>query len=158
MAASHDVHYGTAVYGSVLVATVAGALLHTDESAGQLTVTLAGSMLIFWLAHAWAETVGERVAEGDRFDRGRIRDIARAEWPLVEAGLLPTLLLAFAWIGPWSGHTGVALALAAAVVQLVAWGFTAAYRSAHDWHRATIVGVGDGLLGIAIVALELSIH
>src|SRR4051794_9552661 len=158
MATGHDVHYGTAVYGSVLVATVAGALLHTDESAGQLTLTLAGSMVIFWLAHVWSETLGERVAGGRRFDTDRIRHIGRAEWPLVEAGLVPTLLLALAWIGPWSGHTGIKLALAAAVVQLVAWGFTAAYRTGRDWHGAVFVGAGDGVLGIAIVALELAVH
>src|SRR4051794_41788388 len=106
MESGHDVHYGTAVYGSVLVATVAGALLHTDERAGQLTVTLAGSMVIFWLAHVWSETLGERVAEGRRFDTARIRHIARAEWPLVEAGGGPAPLPAPGGGGPPGGPHG----------------------------------------------------
>ena len=158
MANEHHAYYGAAVYGSILVSTLTGALLHTHETAAQMTLTVAVSMVVFWLAHAWSETVGERVAEGHRFDRSRIRDIARAEWPLVEAALLPTLLLALAWAGVWTAHTGIVLALIASVVQLIGWGFAAGYRTAHDWHAALLAGIGDGVLGVAIVALELSIH
>jgi hypothetical protein len=158
VAAERQGYYGAAVYGSVVAAALTGAMLEAHEDARQMTVTLAGSMIVFWLAHAWSETVGERVDAGRRFDPRRIRGIARAEWPLVESGLLPTLLLAAAWASAWSDHTGIVLALGAAVVQLVGWGIAAGYRTEQDWRMATLVGIGDGLLGLAIVGFEIALH
>jgi hypothetical protein len=133
-------------------------MLNAGQDARDMTLELSGSMLVFWLAHAWSETVGERLEAGRRFDARRIRGIARAEWPLVEAGLLPTLALALAWLGVWSDHTGIVLALGVAVVQLVGWGFAAGYRSQHSWSAALLLGVGDGILGLLIVGLELALH
>jgi hypothetical protein len=158
VAGGRQAYYGAAVYGSVLAAALTGALLDAHESAREMTLTVLGSMLVFWTAHAWSETIGERVEAGRRFDRRRVGAIARAEWPLVEAGLLPTILLALAWVGAWSDHTGVVLALGAAVIQLVGWGAAAGYRSSREWRTALVIAVGDGLLGLAIVALEVIIH
>ncbi len=80
------------------------------------------------------------------------------EWPLVESGLLPAALLGLAWAGAYSRHTGIVLALAAAIVQLVGWGAFAAHRSEPNWWKALLLGAFDGLLGLAIVALEVAVH
>jgi hypothetical protein len=50
------------------------------------------------------------------------------------------------------------LALGAAVVQLVAWGMLAGHRTESRWTRALLIGAIDGVLGIAIVSLEILIH
>jgi hypothetical protein len=153
-----EFQYGAAVYGSVLTAALVGALYEQHADAQVMTLSLSASIVIFWLAHAWAETVGERVSEGSRFERSRIREIAAAEWPLVEAGFVPAALLAAAWAGWVSRDTGATLALAAAILQLVAWGAVAGHRSESSWLRALLVGAVDGLLGLAIVGLEIAIH
>ena len=87
-----------------------------------------------------------------------MRAIAIDEWPVVEAGALPAVLLALAWAGLYSRHTGAVLALGAAVVQLVGWGMLAGHRTESRWRRALLIGAIDGVLGIAIVALEIAIH
>ena len=150
--------YGAAVYGSVLAAALLGALRHTHTDARAATISLVGSMLVFWLAHAWSEVIGERVAAGRLFERERILEIARAEWPLVEAALVPAVPLVLAWAGLWSRNLGVDLALGAAVLQLVGWGAAAGHRSETSWPVALLIGAVDGALGIGIVALELAIH
>ncbi|MEO9173970.1 MAG: hypothetical protein ABI317_00550 [Gaiellales bacterium] len=150
--------FGAAVYGSILVSALVGAMFEGSADSRSMTLSLLGSVLIFWVAHTWSDVIGERVAEGSLFQSAEIRSIAVHEWPLVEAGLLPGVLLATAWIGWYSRHTGVALALAAAVVQLVAWGMFAGHRTETRWHRALLVGLFDGALGIGIVALEIAVH
>jgi hypothetical protein len=148
------VRYGAAVYGSFLVASVVGVAFEAGESARAMTASAFGSMLIFWLAHAWSEILGETIAARGTF---RYRDalvIAGREWPLVEAAVVPTLLLALAWAGVWSRETGARLALAAAIVQITGWGLVAGRRSGGTWLRAGILGVGQGLLGLVLLLLE----
>jgi glutathione S-transferase len=84
-------YYGAAVYGSVLAAALLGAMREQHVGPRELTLSLVASMLVFWLAHAWSELIGERVAAGRLFDETRIRQIARAEWPLVEAAIVPAI-------------------------------------------------------------------
>jgi uncharacterized membrane protein len=157
-AATREYDYGSAVYGSILVAALVGAMFEESADARSMALSLLGSILIFWIAHVWSAVIGERVAEGRRFRTAEIRSIAVREWPLVEAGLLPGLLLGIAWIGWSSRHAGVVLALVAAIVQLVAWGMFAGHRTETRWGRALLVGLVDGVLGVVIVALELAVH
>ena len=153
-----EYEFAAAVYGSILVAALVGAMFEEEVSPRAMTLSLAGSVLIFWLAHAWSEILGERVAEGRMFVLSRVRAIAIAEWPLVEAGVLPAILLGTAWAGVYSRHTGAVLALGAAILQLVAWGVLAGHRTQPTWRAALLVGLIDGLLGIGIVVLEVLIH
>ena len=156
--AARDVRYGAAVYGSFLVASVVGTSYEAGDDARTITATLFASMAVFWLAHAWSEAVGHNVADGRRFKPGRIRDIARREWPLVEAAVVPTLLLALAWAGLWSRQTGAMLALVAAVLQITGWGFLAGLRSGANLLRAGLLGAVQGMLGVVLLALEWLIH
>jgi len=152
-----EFQYGAAVYGSVLVTALVGAMYEDHSDARTTTLSLVGSIVVFWLAHAWSEGVGERVS-GSAVGRSRMREIAVAEWPLVEAGMLPALLLALAWAGLWSREAGAVLALAAAICQLVGWGALAGHRSRTSWPSALLVGAVDGLLGLVIVGLEIAVH
>jgi hypothetical protein len=156
--AHREYEFSSAVYGSILVSALVGAMFEEHASAQTMTLSLVGSVVIFWIAHAWSEVIGERVAAGRLFDTSRIRTIAVSEWPLVEAGMLPALLLALAWAGAYSRHTGSVLALGVSVLQLVGWGVLAGHRTEPSWRGALLVGAFDGLLGIGIVAIEIAVH
>jgi hypothetical protein len=156
--AQRGYEFGAAVYGSVLAAALVGSMFEEQAGARTMTLSLVGTILVFWIAHAWSEVIGERVAEGPLFDRSSIRAIAIAEWPLVQSGLLPAALLALAWAGLYSRDTGAVLALGVGVLQLVGWGMLAAHRSRVGWLEALLVGAFDGFLGLAIVAIEIAVH
>ncbi len=153
-----DVRFGAAVYGSFLAASVVGVAYEAGESARAMTVSVFGSMLVFWAAHAWSEVVGERIAEGPAFRPSAILAIARREWPLVEAAVLPTAVLAFAWAGVWSRDTGARLAFAAAVVQVAGWGLLAARRSGGSWLAAVLLAAVEGALAMLLLLLERLVH
>jgi hypothetical protein len=153
-----EYQYSAAVYGSILVAALVGAMFEAHVSARSMTLSLLGSVVIFWIAHAWSEVLGERVVAGRMFERARIKTITIEEWPLVEAGMLPAVLLALAWAGLYSRQFGAVLAMSVAIVQLVGWGVLVGHRTQTSWWRALAVGAVDGLLGIAIVLIEIAVH
>ena len=84
--------------------------------------------------------------------------IARREWPLVEAAALPSILLALAWAEAWSRETGTKLALAAALVQVVTWGFAAGRRAGGSPSTAAALGAGEGMLAAILFAAERLAH
>jgi hypothetical protein len=149
-----EVDYGAAVYGSVLVAALVAAEFESDVEARAMTLTLLATTIVFWLAHVWSDALGERVA-GAAVTLRRLRGIAMARWPLVEAGLVPAALLALSWIGVYSRDAGAVLALAAAVLQLFGWGFLAAWRTRQELAFGLLSAVVNGALGSAIVVLEV---
>ena len=153
-----EVRFGAAVYGSFLAATVVDVQFGAGESSRSMTASLSASMLVFWLAHVWAEVVGEHIAAGRRFHPRVIPVIARREWPLFEASALPAALLALAWAGLWSRETGAVLALASAILQITGWGIAAGRRSGGSWLGAVVLGAGQGMLGVSLLALEKLFH
>jgi hypothetical protein len=95
---------------------------------------------------------------GEAFRHRDVLVLARREWPLVEAAVVPTLLLALAWAGVWSRETGAGLALAAAVLQIMGWALVAGRRAGWSWLRAGFFAAVDGALGIVLLLLERSVH
>ena len=149
-----DVRFGAAVYGSFLAASVIGVAYESGAAARAMTASLLGSMLVFWAAHVWSEVVGERIRLGKAFRPREMLSIARREWPLVEAAALPSILLGLAWAGAWSRETGARLALAAVLVQVLAWGFAAGRRAGGSRLTATVLAAGGGILAILLLAAE----
>ena len=149
--------YAAAVYGSVLVTALVGATFEAHLGARSMTLTLLSTTFVFWLAHVWSEVMGVRLA-GTVPRWGHVRRVAVSEWPVVEAGFVPDVLLALAWAGVYSRDTGAELAMIAAVLQLAAWGFVAGWRTQHRLGPAIVTGVVDCAFGLAVVGLEVAIH
>ena len=150
--------FSAAIYGSILAASVVAALDVTEVSARKMTMTLLATTLVFAVAHAWSEVVGERIAFGHGASARRLLELIRREWPLVEAGFVPGAALALAWAGLWSASVGASVALALAVMQLVGWGILVGRRSYDGWPAALFVGVVNGFFGLILVGLKIAVH
>jgi hypothetical protein len=149
--------YAAAVYGSIAAAALLAGFHDEHVSARMSLLTLLSTMGVFWLAHAWSTIVGERIHQGRLFTVRHAAEIARAEWPLMEATFVPGLALLLGWTGLLGRNAAVTLALVACVVQLFGWGFLVGIRAYERWWHATLAGLGNGLLGVALVGLELAI-
>ncbi len=156
-AASGHPDYATAIYGSLLVTSLVAVQWRHDLDTEAIALTLVIGVVVFWLAHVWSEVVAHRV-------RGPIsvtdaRSIAKAEIPMLEAAVLPTLALAAGRIPGVTADTAAGFALVVCIGQLFVWGLVVG-RAAHSsrW-LAVRVAVVDSLLGVAIVGLKvLVIH
>ena len=153
-----DVRFGAAVYGSFLAASVIGVAYESGAGARTLTASLLGSMLAFWAAHVWSEAVGERIRLGVGLDlatcwSSRAVNGRSSKLPFSRRCCLRSH-------GPeaWSRETGARLALAAALVQILAWGFSAGRRAGGSWLAATVLAAGEGILAVLLLAAERLVH
>jgi hypothetical protein len=146
--------YTSAVYGSVLAATVvvsAGDL----RSPAALAVLLLVSGVVFWLAHVYAATVAGRHGG---WHAGAIRAGMHHEWPVAFAAVPPAIAAAVCGLIPGITATeGVWAALAVAIVEQQLWGY-AAVRNAKltgpDLTRTMLLNV---LMGVIIVTLKVAV-
>jgi hypothetical protein len=146
--------YAAAVYGSIVAAAIVGAVRDEHASSMEAALTLLSTMGVFWLAHVWSRITGERIHYGTRFAPSRTLEIARSEWPLVEAAIGPAAVLLLGWAGVFTDRTALTAALVICGVQLVTWGFIIGTRAYDRWYYAVLSGVVNGVFGFVLVALE----
>jgi hypothetical protein len=153
-----QIDYRAAVYGSVVVAALLGALVLDGASAKAMVLSVATTTFVFWLAHVWADVVSERLQLGHGQRRRSVAHLAREEWPLVQAGFLPLIPLVLAWIGVLSRDVGARLALLIAIGQLAAWGLVFGRRSHASWPMAIVSAAVMAGIGLGVVLLEIAVH
>jgi hypothetical protein len=81
--------FAEAIYGSIFVTGLVGALSQHNATARAAAVSVVSTTAVFWLAHVWAELLAERAATGKPGGWPRFLRLAWREWPIVEAGALP---------------------------------------------------------------------
>lgn len=150
--------FAEAIYGSIFVTGLVGALSQHNATARAAAVSVVSTTAVFWLAHVWAELLAERAATGKPGGWPRLLRLAWQEWPIVEAGALPFFALALAWAGVYANGVGFDAALAVGVAQLLAWGVVVGRRTRLPWWKSAGAGVLDAALGLAIIGLEVLIH
>jgi len=147
-------NYTSAVYGSVLAATVivsAGDL----RSPLTLAILLIASGLTFWFAHVYAATVAG-VHGG--WQLGSIWIGMRHEWPVAFASIPPAIAaLVCALVPAISVTDGVWAALIVAIVEQQLWGYAAVRRAKLSGPALTRTILLNVFMGFIILALKLSV-
>jgi hypothetical protein len=151
-------NYTSAIYGTIVVAGVIAALGHEHAAASTVFGSVLATSFVFWLAHVWAAATSARVEAGRRLPPRAVAEIAAHEWPMVESAVLPLVPIALAWAGLCSDATGIDLALAVAVLQLVGWGLVVGRRTYERWPAVLLSGVVNGALGVLLVVLKALVH
>ena len=146
--------YAAAIYGSIVAAAFLTALHEEHATSIESALSLLATMAVFWLAHVWSQIIGERIEGGSRFAPHVALRVARTEWPLIEAAFGPTIVLLLGWAGIISDGRAVTVALVVCLIQLVTWGFVAGRRAYDRRSDAVLSAIVNGLLGLALVALE----
>ncbi len=151
-------NFAAAVYGSILAAGVVASLDVGDVDDGTMTITLGGTMLVFWLAHVWSEAIADRMQDPRPYSWRRMRAVAAWHWPMIQAAFGPLGALVLSDLGVWTLSTAVTVALGISIAQLVGWGIAVGRRTFDGWPAALLSGAVDGLLGLAIVVLKTLVH
>ncbi|HEU4700868.1 MAG TPA: hypothetical protein VFS37_00185 [Conexibacter sp.] len=151
-------NFAAAVYGSILAAGVVASLDVGDVGDTDMTIALGGTMLVFWLAHVWAEGISDRMHDPRPYTWRRLRAVAAWHWPMVQAAAGPLAALVLADVGALSLDTAVTVALAVSVAQLVGWGVAVGWRTFGGWPAALLSGAVDGLLGVVLIVLKTLVH
>jgi hypothetical protein len=143
------------VYGTIVVLASLTAGASTNEhDLWQLDAILGVSVVVLWVAHVYAHGLGESLDTGRRLTVAELGTIARREFSIPLAAVLPMTEIALGALNVCQDQTALWLALGAGVATLTAQGVRYAQLE-HLSRTATIVNVGLNLaFGLVIVALK----
>ncbi|WP_457207768.1 hypothetical protein, partial [Nocardioides sp. P5_C9_2] len=140
----------------VCAAAIAYAGGHVD-STGQLSITIFGTVLVYWLAHLHARTLGFSVTHRHH-PLSSLRLAVLETWPIAGASVLPILILLVTDLAGASLRTSAWTALIATIGLLTVYSYLAGARSGlGTWGRVASAAVGAGL-GILVALLKVALH
>lgn len=140
----------------VCAAAIAYGAGHIDSTA-QLCLAILGTVLVYWLAHLHAATLGASVTHGHH-PWVAFRVAVSETWLIAGVSVLPIAVLLAAEIAGADLRTAAWIALAATVVLLAVYSYLAGVRSGlgtagRIWSAAA--GAGIGLL---VALLKVALH
>jgi len=142
-----------AIYGTILVTSIVAAADSSDaiwQSLGIVEVTV----IVFWLAHVYAHALAWSLDSNERFSRRGLRPIARKEWPLLQAAVVPSLALLAGGFGLIATNTAYWIAIGYGVVMLVSWGLIVARQERLSFVATCAVVTANAFFGLVIVLLK----
>jgi hypothetical protein len=145
------------VYGTVIVMATITAGSADLGRPWRLPVVVGVTTFVFWLAHAYADALGETVEVGRRLDRAELLSVAGRERTMLIAAALPVGVLVLGAVGILEVSTSIWLALGLGVATLGGQGVRYA-RFEQLSGAGTVAAVTVNVaLGLAIVALKVAV-
>jgi hypothetical protein len=141
------------IYGTIVTAAVLAAGGNQLSSAA-LEVTVLVTLVVYWLAHQYAELLGEHTHAGRLPTRGEVRSSLAAAWPMVSASFVPLVSLVVARLLGASASRAAGVALIVTLVLLIVHGYAAARAARLTGVRFVIVIAIAGVLGASMVVLK----
>jgi hypothetical protein len=150
---------GNAIYGLILATSViAVSREYSGDNAGITAVTVTVTAGVFWLAHIYAEVLAVEVDGRHMPTRREIRGVVGREWPMVQAAILPTLVLLLGPLDVAADTTAQDAALAVCLVELGLTGIAAARVAGARGALVVASGVISLSLGVAVIVLKVLVH
>jgi hypothetical protein len=149
---------GGYIYGEIVVlATIVGGAQAYKHGAGHIAVLVLATTAVFWLAHLYAHALAESISKGQHISWHELRDVAGRESSIIEAAVLPVLMLALGSLGIVSVHLAVWLAFAAGLAILVMEGLAFARAEKLGSVGTTVIVAANLAMGLLLVVLKLAI-
>jgi hypothetical protein len=145
--------YGTVVSGSVM----AIASQHT-ESTERIGLEVFGTLVVYWLAHAYCQALWERYAHGTRLRPGEVTAALVHEIGILKGGVAPIAVMLAARLTGAEFGTAVWLGLWTTVLLLFVTGLVAGLRSGARGTELVVDGVIGGLFGLVLVLFKATLH
>ena len=142
------------VYGVITV----GALMAAESGRHESYLDAIGSALVatilYWLAHAYADLLGRRLASGERLTARALGSALVHDWAIVRGAAIPLLALVIAWLVGAGQEAGVTAALRTAVVTVVVFELIAGARAKSTPGELALKACVGVTMGLAILALK----
>lgn len=137
------------VYGLLVSLAVATAASFTAPTSGVIAATVAGSAIVFWIAHIHAHLVALWARTDAHPAWSQVRHEAGRHLPLLVAALPALIVLFPAHLGVYGTGTAVWLLTAVTIALLAAWGIAISRLAKLSFAAGvfiTSVNIGMGLL------------
>jgi len=142
-----------AAYGSVLVLAALAVIGVSEVAEGHGAELVAGVGVATWIAHLFAELLGNRVLHPHRLHWGEAGEAALDGAPILAATVLPAFALMLGRLDVLGDATARNLAILLAVAQLLAIGvYVGHVAPSHQGSRwsyaAVVLGVGASVVAL----------
>lgn len=146
------------VYGVLAIATVIAAESTRQETFGKLLAAGAITLVLYWVAHAYADHWGSRLAgSGDWTLREFIRSLGR-EAPILAGAALPLAVMVVGWMAGATLKTDVTILLWFSAAEIVVLELAVGLRR-HASVKELVVDSLIGItLGVGILAVRVLLH
>ncbi|MEI2729576.1 MAG: hypothetical protein V9E85_10770 [Candidatus Nanopelagicales bacterium] len=141
------------ITGTVVCAAVIAAAAGLSTSTAQLCISIIGTVIVYWLAHVHASTIGHAVAQQVPL-RSALRAGLIHSAPLAVVSLVPLSILLVAELFGAELQAAATIALCASIALLAVYGFLAGYRGGLGVRGAIVSGVAGMALGVVILLLK----
>jgi hypothetical protein len=149
--------FTAAAYGTVLV-IAALPLLDADEvSSGLGWELVTGVGVATWVAHLYAEAIGDHLRRGAALDRAELKRAMADGLPILLAAVPPALVLLVGRLGGLSGGTALWLAVAIALAQLIGLGVLVGSLVSIRGRGALAYTIATVAIGVVVVGVKLAL-
>jgi hypothetical protein len=147
------------VYGNVAVLTALATITQEEAGTGSAALLVVGVAVSTFLAHALAHGIGRRLHADTPLTASDVAYELRDCVPILTSALLPTLLLALAWLTSVPAVWAQVLAGLWLVVRLALVGsLVARYRGVPTSWRIVLSGVVLAVLGSAVTLAKVVLN
>ena len=152
------VNVARVVYGTVTVGTLLAAESAERETYAETLASVLIALVVYWMAHSYAEVTARRIEEGGRLTGGALASSMRHEvWILIGAAV-PVLPLVIWWIAGGRLTIAVDAAIWTSAGMIVVYEVIAGVRAeltGGEMLRQIALGA---TLGLLVIAVKLVLH
>lgn len=146
-----------AITGTVVcAAAIAYSAGHVD-SLTQLSLTILGTVAVYWIAHLHAVTIGSSLTHRHH-PLAALEHALSETWPIAGASVVPLAVLLVTTIFGASLITAAWIALITSIGLLTAYSYLAGARGGLDTWGRVASAVAGALLGLLVVLLKVALH
>jgi hypothetical protein len=139
---------------SAVIAAKAG----DGQSGTEILLSATLLLVLFWVAHVYADVLGERLETRERPGWSTIVRAGLRDWSMLRGSLIPIVVFAVVdWAGA-SVNTAVLTSLWLTIVLLALWGLVAAVRGGARGAELLLETLVCAALGFAVLVLKIFIH
>ncbi len=147
-----------AVYGTITIGALLAAESSLRDTYPETIAAVAVALLVYWLAHSYAELLGQRLTADERLTASGLARALGRDWAIVRGAGAPLLALLVAWAVGANQETGVTVALWTCVASLLAFELLAGLRArAQPAELALELCIGAAM-GLGVILLRVILH
>jgi membrane protein YqaA with SNARE-associated domain len=152
------VNVARVVYGTVAVGALLAAESPEQETYAETMASVAIALLIYWMAHSYAELTARRIEEGERLTTTALfGSMLHEVWILVGAAI-PVIPLVIWWIAGGSLANADTAAIWTAAGMVVVYEVIAGLRAELNAKEMVVQLALGATLGVLIISLKLVLH
>ncbi|MGZ4230209.1 MAG: hypothetical protein ACXVVQ_02130 [Solirubrobacteraceae bacterium] len=152
------VNVARVVYGTVAVGALLAAESPEQETYAETMASVLIALLIYWMAHSYAELTARRIEEGERLTTtALVGSMLHEVWILVGAAI-PVIPLLIWWIAGGSLADADTTAIWTAAGMVVVYEVIAGLRAELTAKEMIVQLALGATLGVLIISLKLVLH